>query len=362
MPVTVGENIRLFLGPQSAAPSSSRLDDLEAAIVDFIDGAAKRLDIAVQELESRPITEAILRAEIERKVRVRLVLEADYLTAKRPPKTVAEAFESHGAEESNRLLAAAAMRATAWVRADFNPDIFHQKFIIRDGSAVLTGSTNFTPTGVGKAPGGGNLNHVLTVQSRALARVYQKEFDQISHGIFGMRSELTPRPNPVVVDGVTFKVCFAPEHSPEMEIAKQINKAQDRIDFAIFTFAQSSGIDDALKMAIRARVKVSGVMDAMQANQKWAAAKGLLAAGARLWSIEKSAGRVNKLHHKLMVIDDRAMVLGSFNYTHPANALNDENVVVIYCEDGANAALPMIEAARDEISRIKRWHGEPMTG
>lgn len=360
MPVSVGDDIHLYLGPDSAAPSSTRLDDLEAAIVDFIDGATKRLDIAVQELESRPITEAILRAEIERKVSVRLVLEADYLTAKRRPKTVEAAFESAGALESNRLLAAAAMRATAWVRADFNPHIFHQKFIIRDGSAVLTGSTNFTPTGVGRAPkGGGNLNHVLTVRSVALARVYQKEFNQIKDGIFGARSALSPHPKPVVVDGVTFKVCFAPEHNPEMEIAKQINKAKERIDFAIFTFAQSSGIDDALKMAMRAGVDVSGVMDGAQANQKWAASKGLVEAGAKLWLIAKNA-RVNKLHHKMMAVDDRALVLGSFNYTGPANSLNDENIVVIYSEDPANPALPLIEAARDEISRIKRWHGEQM--
>ena len=114
MPVTVGDDIKFYLGPHSVAPG---LDNLEDAIVDFIDGAEKRLDVAVQELENRRIAEALIRAEIERKVRVRLVLEADYLGAKRRPKTVAEAFESKGPEEGNRLLAAAAMRATAWVRS-----------------------------------------------------------------------------------------------------------------------------------------------------------------------------------------------------------------------------------------------------
>jgi hypothetical protein len=31
-----------------------------------------------------------------------------------------------------------------------------------------------------------------------------------------------------------------------MEIMKQMLKAKDRIDFAMFTFAQSSGIDDTI--------------------------------------------------------------------------------------------------------------------
>ncbi len=48
MPHTVG-NIELHIGPhQVGAPN-----DLETAIVDFIDGANRRLDIAVQENKSR---------------------------------------------------------------------------------------------------------------------------------------------------------------------------------------------------------------------------------------------------------------------------------------------------------------------
>ncbi|MEL6266031.1 MAG: phospholipase D-like domain-containing protein, partial [Pseudomonadota bacterium] len=230
MPVTVGDDIKLYFGPHTLAPG---LDNLEQVIVDFIDGAEKRLEIAVQELESRAIAEAILRAEIERKVQVYLVLEADYLAGKQRPRTVAEAFESKGAQEENRLLAAAALRATCWVRTDFNPKIFHQKFIIRDREAVLTGSTNFTPTGVGSSPRGGNLNQVLTVNSRELARIYFREFREIKQGRFGRHSvdgTVEPHPEEVTIDGVTFKVCFAPDHNPEMEIMKWMMKARDRVD------------------------------------------------------------------------------------------------------------------------------------
>ena len=43
------------------------------------------------------------------------------------------------------------------------------------------------------------------------------------------------------------KPLFAPRHGPEMEIMKQMLKASESIDFAMFTFAQSSGIDDAMR-------------------------------------------------------------------------------------------------------------------
>jgi hypothetical protein len=39
---------------------------------------------------------------------------------------------------------------------------------------------------------------------------------------------------------------FAPRYGPEMEIMKQMLKAASRVDFAMFIFAQSSGIDDTM--------------------------------------------------------------------------------------------------------------------
>src|SRR4029453_17495310 len=52
--------------------------DLEQVIVEFITGAKTRLDIAVQEIDSRAIAQAILDARW-RGVRVQVLLEQDYL-------------------------------------------------------------------------------------------------------------------------------------------------------------------------------------------------------------------------------------------------------------------------------------------
>jgi phosphatidylserine/phosphatidylglycerophosphate/cardiolipin synthase-like enzyme len=76
--------IQAYVGP----PELGAADDLEQVIVEFIAGAKTRLDIAVQEIDSRPIAQAILDARW-RGVRVQVFLEQDYLRsdlAGNPPK------------------------------------------------------------------------------------------------------------------------------------------------------------------------------------------------------------------------------------------------------------------------------------
>lgn len=79
IPSPTGTRLLSFhMGPRPLVPNG---DNLPKAITDFIDGANHKLDIAVQELESVPVAKAILRAKLERKVSVRIVIESDYLRA-----------------------------------------------------------------------------------------------------------------------------------------------------------------------------------------------------------------------------------------------------------------------------------------
>ena len=294
MPKKVG-NIELYMGPSQLEAE----DDLLTPIVDFIDGAQKKLYIAAQELDSQPIAEAIIRAK-QRKVLVKLVLEADYLIA---TKALPDPFVAAGPHEINRMLHDAVLRAKIKVNSDFNPKIFHQKFIIRDGSSLLTGSTNFTDTGTSK-----NLNHIVIINDEDVAKIYNREFTEIQQGHFGKLSEgHDPKPKEVPVSDVRVKVLFAPDHNPEMEIMKQIAKARKRVDFVIFTFAESSGVDDQLVLAKQAGIAVRGALYRSAANQKWSAKKTLQNAGLELYEVPAVGLRglkPRKLHHKLMVIDE----------------------------------------------------------
>ncbi len=356
MPLDLG-SLKFYVGPRSVDPAgnNSSLDDLEQVVVDFIAAAKTSLDIAVQELNSLPIAKAIVAAR-QRQVTVRLVSEADYLIDGEAAPLPFESDETLE-NEANRQIHLALLRARTWVRTDFNPKIFHQKFIIRDRSAVLTGSANFTVTDMHA-----NLNHLVVIEDAAVAREFIGEFDDIRQGHFGKYTvNASRKPKEVMVSDVRVKVCFAPDHGPEMEIMKQIMKARSRVDFAIFTFSGSSGIDDTM-LTLHDRIAFRGVFDRTQGGAKWAATNALAAAGMELYFAGGNRKGVRKLHHKLMTIDDSLTIVGSFNYTSPANLYNDENIVVLGDLERPTTGQKQIALyARQEIDRIVHDHGAPIT-
>ena len=346
MPSFARGKIEAYVGPKELGAA----DDLEEVICDFVAGARSSLDIAVQELDSEPIAQAILDARW-RGVSVNLFLEQDYLrTPLRsskgvpiPPKP--KAGESPqaalrrvqwGADGTdlavNRRILAALLRSDVEVKGDFNPKIFHQKFALRDyrrgkatkpgNPALLSGSANFTTTDTHR-----NLNHVFVFHGAAVCRQYETEFDQLRLGRFG-REIHGGVPALYDLAGVPTKILFAPMHRPELEIMKQMLKGAKEVYFAIFTFAGSSGIDDTMLALARGGMKITGVVDRGQASFGWAAPKTMKHPNIALFQPTKASG-VRKLHHKLMVIDERVVVAGSFNYTQPANDYNDENIFVL---------------------------------
>jgi phosphatidylserine/phosphatidylglycerophosphate/cardiolipin synthase-like enzyme len=334
-----GGKIDAYVGPKELGAA----DDLEAAIVDFIAGADSSLDIAVQELESEPIAQAVLDARW-RGVSVRMFLEQDYLLSSKLPSARPKAGEDEAAAiaraqwtearrpadlKTNRDIFGALLRSNVDVKADYNPDIFHQKFAIRDyrgksseKAALLTGSANWTTTDTHK-----NFNHVIVFHDYRICREYEREFTEIRTGSFGRRQH-GEVPTAVSLDGIPVKILFAPDHTPELEIIKQMLKSEKRVDFAIFTFSGSSGIDDAMIMLQAAKRRVRGVLDPSQGRQSWAATPWLHDKKVEVYFPKAQPG-FGKLHHKLMVIDEAIVVAGSLNYTAPANEYNDENIFVL---------------------------------
>lgn len=149
MPNFADGKIEAYVGP----PGLGGADALEAVIGDFIAGARRKLDIAIQELDSDAIARAILAASW-RGVCVTLFLEQDYLRTSlkrdrethvpiaplppQPGETPEQALERVQWQQvdtdlsENRRILAALLRSDVEVRGDFNPKLFHQKFVLRD--------------------------------------------------------------------------------------------------------------------------------------------------------------------------------------------------------------------------------------
>lgn len=326
--------LQAFLGPTGAAGAP---DDLEKVIVDFIDESEYTLDIAVQELDNPRIAAAIDRAARRKRpgtntfVQVRLVTEGDYLKEDKPvdppDKTVSL--------DTNRQQFVTLLRGAVDGKIDFNPKIFHHKFIVRDQGkaheAVLTGSANFTTTDTHR-----NLNHVVIFHDIGVAAAYQSEFEQLWDGIFGERSPRLTTTDPLTLDieGSPVQILFSPDNNPELRIVNEILKAQASAYFMMFTFAKSTTIDDVLLTRLQGGgFEVMGVLDGGQSAQKWSPHKALIKKGARLR--RETLPNNGKLHHKLLVLDDRTVIGGSFNYTGPANRYNDENLFLVRNADVA---------------------------
>ena len=75
----------------------------------------------------------------------------------------------------------------------------------------------------------------------------------------------------------------------------------------MFTFADSSGIDDTMIRLAGSYQRIRGVLDRAQGAQAWAATQPLKAAGVQLLENKPGTG-VRKVHHKLMVLDERIVI------------------------------------------------------
>jgi phosphatidylserine/phosphatidylglycerophosphate/cardiolipin synthase-like enzyme len=128
-------------------------------------------------------------------------------------------------------------------------------------------------------------------------------------------------------------------------------KGSDEIEFAIFTFAGSSGIDDTMLALARGGMTIRGALDPGQAAQDWAASKTMIHPNIELF-VPKRTGvftDLRKLHHKLMVVDQQVVVAGSLNCTQPANEYNDENLFVL------DSVSPKSKASRSTRPPASSW-------
>jgi phosphatidylserine/phosphatidylglycerophosphate/cardiolipin synthase-like enzyme len=326
--------LQAFLGPPGAAGAP---DDLEKVIIDFIDKCEHTLDIAVQELDNPRIAAVIDQAARRKRpgtdkfIRVRMVSEGDYLMEDKP----VDPPDKEVSLDTNRKHFVTLLRGAVDAKIDFNPKIFHHKFIVRDldeaREAVLTGSTNFTTTGTHR-----NLNHVVIFNDIGVAHAYQSEFDQLREGVFGARSPKLTSTDSLTfnIEGSEVQIMFSPDNNPELRIVNEILKAQTSAYLLMFTFAKSTTIDDALLAKLQGGdFEVVGVLDGGQSANKWSPHKELLNKGAKLR--RDTLPNNGKLHHKLIVLDDKVVIGGSFNYTGPANKYNDENLFLVRNPDVA---------------------------
>lgn len=120
-----------------------------------------------------------------------------------------------------------------------------------------------------------------------------------------------------------------------------VREAQKSIRFMAFSFT-----DDRLGEAIQAKARtglvVQGIFEERGSETGYSEYGRLTRAQPPL--DVRLDGNPYLMHHKVLILDDEIVVLGSFNFTESADTANDENLLVIH--DARVAALYQAEFER----------------
>ena len=192
--------------------------------------------------------------------------------------------------------------------------IMHNKFTIIDSTRVLTGSVNYSTTGLTQSD-----EDLLVIDDPEVASLFEAEFAEL---LAGSNSSHAPDPS------APLQVFFSPEDDPRAALVSAINAAQSTIHAKLF-LATMGDIEDALVAARGRGVEVVLIMDADQASGQ-DFDETVETAGARVIRVPKAFPE--EIHDKMCVIDSRVVLLGSYNWTATASFSNDENLVRIDSE------------------------------
>lgn len=118
---------------------------------------------------------------------------------------------------------------------------------------------------------------------------------------------------------------FSPDHTSLPLVLKAIDSAKSTICVAAYSFT-SKPVSLALYNAYKRGVKVQVVADAKANKGKYTATKYLANQGIDV----RLNGNYAIMHNKFIVIDNKTVETGSFNYSAAAVNNNAENVVVMW--------------------------------
>lgn len=356
-------------------------DNLERVIIDAIADANNTIDVAVQELQLPLISEALAK-KAQEGVKVRIVLENQYSS---PVSTIASQLNRLSQREKNRYQQyiqlidrdgngvidpeeannndALVILKNAGIKViDDTADgskgsgLMHHKFVVIDGVKVLTGSNNYTLSGIHgdlNAPlTRGNANHLLVINRPEVARLFSSEFDYLwgenDSPQFGLDKPYRP---PVTLSwkDTSITVQFAPtsktkgwEATTNGLIGTAIERSQQSVDMALFVFSEQPLADilqDQDGIAIRGLIDdefifryYSEALDllgvAMLNNCKYEADNNPWQQPiTTIGTANLTAG--DKLHHKFAIVDNQTVITGSQNWSAAANYSNDEAVIII---------------------------------
>lgn len=126
--------------------------------------------------------------------------------------------------------------------------------------------------------------------------------------------------SPAIENTSTF---FSPGEACRQAIIQQIQSAIARLQICVFTISDDT-ITNALLASHQKGVAIKVITDNDKSLDEGSDIEQLAHAGISV----KMDNSPNHMHHKFMVIDQQALLTGSYNWTRSAARFNHENIVI----------------------------------
>jgi len=315
-----------FIDPTSpfAQREVGSVDDLVSA---SIIAARQSVDVALRELSLESITKALITVT-RRGVPVRIVTDTDSLTGRSNFQALRD--------------------AGILVIDDQQPGIMNDKFIVVDHSQVWTGSVDYDISGVFR-----EYNAVVRISSSEIAADYTKEFDEMFvNNQFGRLVVPETPYSSVTIQGTQVDVLFSPDDLVVDRLSMLLGEAQQSIYFLAYSFG-SNDLGNIIREKAAQGIVVGGVLESdqvtsEQANPTQVEELNLFRqAGLDI----RLDGKTEVMNHKIMIIDGRIVVMGSYDFTNRAETENDENVLIIYDEKIAQKFMEEFERVQSRAQQ-----------
>jgi phosphatidylserine/phosphatidylglycerophosphate/cardiolipin synthase-like enzyme len=299
---------------------------------DFLSGAKLSLDVAIYDLKLDGQAANLLRRALdqarERGVAVRMVYNLDHpRTRPLPPP----GFVDYEFLRSLRLNS----RSIPGV-----PDLMHHKYVVRDQSAVWTGSTNWTNDSWTREE-----NVIVRLGDAQVAAAYLANFEEL----WAERSvQRSGHQHPTwfeVAPGLRVRPYFTPGRAEKLvhEISQRIATAQRRVRICSPVVTSGPILATLSEVLGRPGLEISGCYDQTQmaeVRRQWAGqpqsvwkleAWEVVRTGIA-WGAKRSTpyqpGSVHDFMHAKCLVADDSVFTGSYNLSHSGED-NAENVLEI---------------------------------
>lgn len=297
--------------------SSQGTGGVDVPLVAAIDAARLSIDVAAYSLTLNSVRNALLNAH-DRGVTIRMAMESTNMDS----------------SDVEILL-----EAGIPIVGDKQDGLMHNKFMVIDKSEVWLGSMNFTDSGAYE-----DNNHMIRILSTNMAENFTKEFEEMFlENSFGenVRRE-TPHPS-LTIDSTRVDTFFSPDDGVLSQLAAVLSGAEESVYFLAFSFT-SNDLGDIVREKAEAGLTVRGVMDDEQVSSN----QGTEYDPFKQADLEvRIDGIEGQMHHKVFIVDESIVVLGSYNFSRAAEERNDENLLIIYNEAIAGQFLLEFERVWD---------------